>query len=76
MATKAQVLELHRKYPEWTSVDIAERLNCESAYVRATFYRNGLQLTKRPVNGIYALGRAAKMAGLTVQAIEAMARTS
>ena len=44
MATKHQVIDLHQKHPQWNSVQIAKALNCDSAYVRATFQRNGLAL--------------------------------
>lgn len=44
MATKDQVIRLHLMYPQLNSVQIAERLGCDDAYVRATFYRNGLKL--------------------------------
>lgn len=47
MATKDQVISLHRMHPQLNSVQIAERLDCEDAYVRATFYRNGLKLARR-----------------------------
>lgn len=42
MANKQQVLELHARHPTMTAQQIAERLQCSDAYVRATFYRNGL----------------------------------
>lgn len=77
MANKKQVIELHKKNPDLTSVDIAEQLGCDSAYVRATFYRNGLTLPGN--NGdrkeIFALGRAAKRAGLTLTDISRRAKT-
>lgn len=47
MATKQQVLKLHAKYPDWTSVEIASLLGCSGGYVRATFERNGLSLGKK-----------------------------
>lgn len=43
MASKQDVLDLYTKYAEWTAVDIAERLGCNPAYVRATLQRNGLK---------------------------------
>ena len=75
MARKADVLRLHAEHPDWSSSEIAEQLDCESSYVRATFYRNGLRLPNNRetrANSIYSLGRAAKMAGLTMKDIEAM----
>lgn len=44
MATKNQVIALHRAYPHWTDRDIAAELDCDSAYVRATARRNRLVL--------------------------------
>lgn len=46
MATKRQVIELHRKHPDWTDRQIAEAIpgECSAAYVRATARRNGLTL--------------------------------
>lgn len=46
MATKQQVMDLHRANPSWTANDIANHLDCLSAYVRATARRNGLDLPK------------------------------
>ena len=43
MATKQDVLDLYAKYAEWTAVDIAVRLGCNPAYVRATLQRSGLK---------------------------------
>lgn len=48
MANKQQVIELHRQHPNWGSGEIARVLDCDSAYVRATFYRNGMKLPPRP----------------------------
>lgn len=42
MATKHQVLALYRQNPNWSSSDIAAKLDCHPAYVRATITRNGL----------------------------------
>lgn len=41
MADKWKVKELLDKRPALSVSEIAERLGCESAYVRATIYRNG-----------------------------------
>lgn len=46
MATKQDVLDLYEKYTDWTAVEIAARLECNPAYVRATLQRSGL--TSRP----------------------------
>lgn len=48
MATKEQVLSLRERYPDWSVQDIAARLNCNDAYVRATFARaNGYKAPAR-----------------------------
>lgn len=47
MANKNDVIRLHRKYPSLTCTEIAERLDCMPAYVRATARRNGLVLPTR-----------------------------
>lgn len=75
MANKDQVISIHRQHPDWTSSMIAEELECDSAYVRATFYRNGMVLPIRRSNNpnsVYRLGSAALKAGPTVEAIEKM----
>jgi len=46
MTTKHEVIALHRRFPDWSSTQIAERLGCSSAYVRATFYRNDLTFVR------------------------------
>lgn len=46
MATKQQVMDLHRENPDWSAPDIAARLGCKAAYVRATAQRCGLDLPK------------------------------
>ena len=85
MPTKDQVIDLHRKHPDWTSKQVAiaiiganvsfEQLERTSGWVRATASRNGIQFcrTVRPpkepkphFDSIWALGRAARAAGLTV----------
>jgi len=47
MATKDQVLELHRKQPSWDDLMIAEHLDCTPEYVRATMHRNSRKLPPR-----------------------------
>lgn len=44
MATKHQVIALHKEHPDWNSEEIASELDCDGGYVRATFKRNGLRL--------------------------------
>lgn len=76
MADQRQVRELHLKYPTWGAVQIAKRLGCQSAYVRATATRQGITLpgsrTMKPAKPetLIQLGRAARDAGLTVADIE------
>ena len=76
MATKHDVIRLHRGNPDWTSVDIAAALGCLPAYVRATAKRNGLSLPcSRVPNGtsIQALGRECRDLGLTINDLRRIA---
>lgn len=79
MTDQSQVVALHRKYPKWSATDIANRLGCMPAYVRATGKRRGLNFAKAKVEretvpeSIVQLGRAARDAGLSVADIENMA---
>jgi hypothetical protein len=77
MTTKHHVIAEFHKNPSATSTEIADKLDCDPAYVRATLRRNGLKLAGsigrtdyRSRKGILALGHAAKAAGLTVGDIE------
>jgi hypothetical protein len=80
MTTQIQVIQLHQKNPTLTAPQIAERLGCKSAYVRATAQRCGLTLAGCHVarsrqDTVTALGRAARAAGLlTVADVEAAAK--
>lgn len=82
MTTKHHVIALFHKNPSATSTEIADKLDCESAYVRKTLKRNGLILARSlicndPQNSraIIRLGRAARAAGLTVGEIERMGKS-
>lgn len=80
MANKHQVIALHKAHPTWTSVQIAEELDCESAYVRATFQRNGLFLPnsdvrKEETRKIMELGHECRKAGITLADIQKFSRT-
>lgn len=44
MATVQQVVECVTAHPRWTVRDIALELNCTTAYVRATAYRQGIKI--------------------------------
>lgn len=71
MANQAQVLACWREHPDWNSTLIADEIGCMPEYVRVTLNRNGISLVRRHgENSIYALGRAAKRAGLTIADIE------
>ncbi len=77
MANKHQVISFFNKNPGCTSAEIAEDLDCDSAYVRATLRRAGLKLAgayrdEGRRRGLLALGRAAQRAGLTVADIQKM----
>jgi hypothetical protein len=47
MTTKQQVIDAHRKHPDWDDLMIALVLECEDEYVRATARRNSLILPSR-----------------------------
>jgi hypothetical protein len=42
MATKPEVLELYHANADMTAAEMAERLKCDTGYVRATLQRAGL----------------------------------
>lgn len=44
MTTWRDVDRIRNEHPDWTSVEIAAALGCESAYVRATAQRRGWEL--------------------------------
>lgn len=77
MANKHQVISYFIRYPDCTSSEIAETLDCDPAYVRATLRRAGLRLKGSCIHpgnqrGVRALGKAAQLAGLTVADIQKM----
>lgn len=43
MATKQQVLDLHRLHPDWSCRRIAAEIGAEREYVYATFRRQGIK---------------------------------
>lgn len=61
MANKHQVIALHAAEPGLTPPQIADRLDCDPAYVRATAQREGLKLPSglRPPSAEARLQRAA-----------------
>ena len=66
MANKHQVIAAFKADPNQTSGDIAKKLVCSPAYVRATLSRNGLKLKRGPTPRKYraeaeALIRRAQM---------------
>jgi hypothetical protein len=77
MATKQQVIDLNKKHPNWTASDIASELGCMVEYVAACKRRYGLKFAKAThraehPNSVFALGREARRAGLTVEKIRQM----
>lgn len=80
MAMKADVLRLMDEQPHWSSQAIADRLGCHPAYVRSTASRAGRSFRERQwlrphsvrEDNLLALGRAAREAGLTLEALESM----
>lgn len=81
MATKDDVIRLHRKHPDWTPQEIAEHLECMPEYVRATAKRQSLSLPLGFGNGgethraIYKLGREAAKLGLSKRDLKRLAAT-
>lgn len=75
MADKHQVLDLIRSHPDWNARRVADALGCMPEYVRATAGRNGVKMATKgrrepaPIKTLLQLGRAAFLAGLTVEGI-------
>ena len=46
MTTWQDVVRTHLDHPDWTAPEIAARLGCNPAYVRATAQRRKLELVK------------------------------
>jgi hypothetical protein len=80
MANKHQVLDTIKAHPEWNARRVADELGCMPEYVRATADRNGLKMATKgrrepaPIKALLQLGRAAFLAGLTVESIVAQSR--
>lgn len=87
MTTKADVIRVHQQHPTWFAEQIAAHLDCGSAYVRATAYRNDLPIPRKlggrvlrrgtgpGPDSITSLGVAARTAGLSVADIQKLAET-
>jgi len=58
MANKHQVIAEHRADPNATANQIAQRIGCHPAYVRATAQRNRLTIPPEPRSSTYRLSRA------------------
>ena len=71
MATKDQVIALHRKHPDWSAPDIAAALGCDASYVRATARRQSLRLPKvgRAAPGTPSRELVARLLALAVEAL-------
>jgi hypothetical protein len=80
MATKDDVIKLHRQYPHMTAKEMARELGCLPEYVHATARRNNLRLPsakQQPsikLPSVIQLGRRAVELGLTLDDIERAAR--
>jgi len=48
VSDKHSVLKLQKQHPDASSGWIADQLDCNPAYVRATLYRAGLKCAKNP----------------------------
>lgn len=79
MVSKADILTLHRLKPLLTADQLAAELNCKVEQVFVAKQRYGLKIprakgrTDKP-NSVFALGREARRAGLTVEMIQQMGR--
>ena len=62
MATKHEVIALHRQHPDWSSGRIAEELDCLPEYVRVTLQRNGIRARGLNINIIHERERCAAIA--------------
>lgn len=47
MANKQQVLDLHRRHPDWTYQRIALEIGALPQYVCAVFRRNGIPIVRK-----------------------------
>lgn len=80
ITTKHQVLDILKSHPEWTSRQVADALGCMPEYVRSTAARAGVEIARKnkrepaPVKVLLNLGRAAFLAGLTMQDIAGLYR--
>lgn len=76
MPVWTDVVRIHKQNPRWSALEIAAELNCHPGYVRATARRRGLTLPSSvKVPSVYAIGRAAQNAGLTLEIIEMVRRS-
>ncbi len=57
MTVQEKVLELTMKYPMLSSANIADRIGCHSAYVRAVWHRNGIFKGRHDARVSYCEGR-------------------
>jgi hypothetical protein len=79
MANKHQVIETIRAHPDWNARRVADALGCMPEYVRATADRNGVKMATKgrrepaPIKTLLELGRAAFLAGLTLEGIARVA---
>lgn len=79
MATKQQVIDLNKNHPTWTAREVADHLDCMPEYVASCKKRYGLHFPKAThrsdnPHSIFALGREARRAGLTVEKIQKIGR--
>lgn len=79
MATKQQVIDLNIEHPEWTARQVADHLGCCPEYIAACRKRYGLTFAKATSRydnptSIFALGREARRAGLTIETIRKVGR--
>lgn len=75
MVTQNDIIALHKLKPEYTAGQLASELGCRVQQVFATKQRRSLKIPKSKkrsvsANNLFALGRAARRKGLTVDIIQ------
>lgn len=78
MTTKQDVIDLNKRHPNWTMREVADELDCMPEYVAACKRRYMLKFPKAThrtdnPHSVFALGREARRAGLTIEAIRQIA---
>lgn len=78
MATKQQIIATNLAHPTWTMRQVADHLGCKIQLINTYKDRYALSFPRdksrlRNPRSIFALGRAARDAGLTVEDLQSIA---